>query len=483
MPYQIEMIKNSEIFERLTGKIQPSLSHPTSKAFDPNAWIKTIDIKGASIEDKRLLTAAIYLGDQIKTLRQFHVDELFHGFSSIDVVRLAIGSANRAVIMTRRKLRSAKFLDENENAKHIAAISSIRLETVFSDQTPDDISVAAIDSLPHWFAQAVDCDDQIQHKLSKKIHYRNISAKAAACMSLEKSLRDLWQQALWEGWILDIKSEKFLPKSFDEAALWYAWKQRQSVIANQGLNFDHFFEVDGGDHPPIMQKVVSNVKISGGRFRIRLAPPNLEQRTHHYYVLEMARKSYLGPFLDELIDGKDNTFRNLLHAWLLLKTLADALTSNCKNFEFEKYSDFKRFSFEMHEEQLRKLFSECLHVSSDRAARLQKCLTLDPDNIPDAFKWGAWHRPLVRNAEKNRVMILTATLQSADIIYVMERWSSAFGLTKKIEAHSIGHAYEKSVRELLISSIEENEILSDAQISKTALSRHTAGESRLELTV
>ena len=87
----------SDVFDRLTGRLAPKFVHPTAKAFDFSDWraILTDDSIDHVQRDFDLVSAAKYIGANLKSLRDHYVIGLFDELSADQIVELALADANR----------------------------------------------------------------------------------------------------------------------------------------------------------------------------------------------------------------------------------------------------------------------------------------------------------------------------------------------------------------------------------------------------
>src|SRR5262249_36212472 len=87
-----------------------------------------------------------------------------------------------------------------------------------NETSPDAAVGAIVDTLPHCLERAITLPDIGNGNAD----FWEIGARLFAIMSVEHSLRDLWQQVLWDGWAVrqDADQIPHAPVDRDLAMLW-----------------------------------------------------------------------------------------------------------------------------------------------------------------------------------------------------------------------------------------------------------------------
>lgn len=101
----------SAVFDRLTGRCQPKLEHPTSAKFDLQEWAETIADDDLGERDGDLVSAAAYLGQSLAAIRTGPVADAFASLSSDEIVEIAVANANRHWAIFRWHLHQQQSAD------------------------------------------------------------------------------------------------------------------------------------------------------------------------------------------------------------------------------------------------------------------------------------------------------------------------------------------------------------------------------------
>jgi hypothetical protein len=231
----------SALFAKLVR--EKSLRHPTARNFDEAEWIAAFDsLEAPTKRDEQLAAAAVHYGREILSLRHIFESGLFDGLDSRTAILLSIGMANYNFVTLR--LKGQKIARENvrDGVVHLGLIARAPIPSGFpGNQSSGDAGVANIvDTLPHCLERA----SSAKGSLSKTDDMSSLGAKLFAVMSIEHSLRDLWQQILWDGWALRQEAGRLRHDPTDRqlAVLWHAWLWRQEMLLSQGAGVDALFE-------------------------------------------------------------------------------------------------------------------------------------------------------------------------------------------------------------------------------------------------
>lgn len=470
-------------FDRLTGKTKPKLEHPTAKAFRLRDWILSMDPDAMSIPDAELLLAAGFFGNELVELRDGIFPHLFDDLSCSDVVRLAVGSSNRAVALSKIQLTQQLTALPKREAGHLTTIGETQLATAHGTMSATDISTAVVDSLPHWFAQAKSRIGAAIPAKDGSQSLMQIHARAETFITIERAIRDLWQQILWEPWRFDPKARTLAPYDRQQAANWTAWQHRQDSLTTQFVQFDSVIDLRHDKEPPTLKRVPRSAQRQSGRIKISMGFPTAQMRDELYKLMELVTKSYLGPFLDASLPGRNETVRDMVKAWLLLRVLGQALVSGQSSLEFDNRSDLKALSFELPAKIINGVLADGLGISSAAAEQMAGLFTCDPMDLKDVFANELWHRPLVQIPETGNIAVATSVLQSGNLIFVLGRLFKATGLDKQIENRSLGLAYERSVRTKLADAVGKNAMLRDASVAPSVLEKQSEGDEEIDVVI
>src|SRR5690606_25257366 len=137
--------------------------------------------------------------------------------------------------------------------------------------------------------------------------------------------------------------------------------------------------------------------------------------------------------------------------------------------------------FEMPAVRVHEALSRGLGVDTAEAERMARYFTAEPLALSDMFGAGLWHRPIIQLPGRSGVLIATAVLQSANLIYVLERLFKATRLDAALEKGSLGLAYEDRVRSKFGQALSRNQTLSDARVAPTAITRKAPDDEEIDL--
>jgi hypothetical protein len=477
--------ENCTIFKMLTGRAKDSLSNPTAKAFDVAPYLVAMKDNPPTRADLQLIAAATYLGEEIRRLRKVLPSEL-DALSSSEILRLAIGTSNRTYFIAFQHLSRIRKEKAKENLPgHLSAIGEHEIPAPQSGATVDFISTAVIDSLPHWFAQAAERPNSAsRNSLQTPLEYRKIQIRAEQLLTIERGLRDLWQQVLWEPWSFDASKLQIAPENWHHATLWHAWQHRQNALNMQETNLDTVLPLPGSVDTPCNPKAVTAAKWQSGRYKLTIGKPNRSEIRLQTVYMQVLSNSYLAPFLNSSIPNSTLLVVDVVRAWLCLKSLAHSLQREMKDTEYSTRLDLKRLAFEFPSSLIAGALSECMGIDVQTAENIMSFLVCDPTDISDAFAQGLWHRPLVQHPTEKRLMFSAAIVLSADPVYSLERLFRSTELQQNIEKKkSLGLAYEAEVRSSFVQALQKNQILKNTSIAASALPKKDSKGEEIDVLI
>ena len=190
----------SEMFRLIIER--RSLPHPTSRAFSQKPWTEAYrTVAEPSERDANLTACAMFFGQQIKSLRRTFENELFFGLCRREALVLSIAIANE-----NQNILNEKVVDElniwRGKVGRLDAFGKIKVSSPHKGNiaSPDTVASTIVDTLPHMLERANKSPARIER--SAELNFWERGAKISAVLSIERGLKDLWQQALWEGWRL-----------------------------------------------------------------------------------------------------------------------------------------------------------------------------------------------------------------------------------------------------------------------------------------
>lgn len=356
------------------------------------------------------------------------------------------------------------------------------METAQGAFTADTISTTTIDSLPHWFALVENASFN-DGEAKTKFDWWEKSKNCQAAITIERSLRDLWQQVLWEPYELDSQKLIFTPISKRETQQWDVWMHRQYALNSQYMFLDKALGDDYSTRESLLRKTVSEARVGPrGHHRQKVSKPTRRQKEAHHSLFEIVENSYLGPFLDAQLPSLKLTVRDFFCCWLILKDWSSALIKSIKNFEMNRRGDIGKLAPQVSVAEIVRVLAAGTGLPEAQLEKLLPIIVVDPTNLGDCFKQGCWYRPLVQ-VNENRVVFLLATLEVADPVYVLERLFAATNLHMQIENNSLGVAYESAVRKSLTESCKKNKFLHDTFVSNSGVDFSNEGGEEIDLLI
>lgn len=458
---------DSMIFRRLTNREKPSLPHPTSTSFDMHEWPRLI---GDDVElderDATLAGAAALIGSNLALLRERYIQGTFDGLSGQEIASFAVADANRAWAILRQKTREMHEAAAAQSATgYLSTMGQMQLD-VGPHTAPagaDDLNSAVVDTLPHWFARAVDAPVD---STGEPFDYGMVGGRAQGTLSLEHALRDVWQEILWEPWMIESTNEGWsvAPNDLDDQVLWRVWDWREQALLLQVsvLNRHHERAISADQRAIVLPSTAVAIEKEDYRYRIAIGSPNEEQAASHRSAMENLESAYVGPFLDQPLAGKGPviTPRLLERVVCVLQDLAQLLIPGDADVEYKTAADIERLSCSLPRADVVALITDALAIEADCAAHCLDRLTSCPfEDVGPLFRNGLWHRPLVATRDGQRTQIAVGALIWGSPIRRVERWLQE-GARADLSETPLGLRYEAHIRESLQAALDENDLLS-----------------------
>lgn len=470
---------SGKAFDRVVNGSKPTLKHPTAKAFDPKPWHEILESAGYSDRDRSLATAAIFCGDQIGSLRTHAVEKALAALSRRSAIRLALAQANRNFAVIRRRMKAALDRKKGRQVSHLSHLSRTIIGGAGSqpELNADDLTTAVVDTLPHWFAQALGLADDRE---ALAANFREIGARADAALSIEHGYRDLWQQSLWEGWHFDFADGKavFKPTDQDDALLWNAWVLRQEALsAAPGI-----IASVGNTKPPSKERrTITNVAWRKGGLRLRLGVASKNQRESAEFDVSAIKSSYLRAFLDLPLSDTNAalTPRVLVEIWHIIRDLTVLYLEYVRISEINCYSDVQQLSLAIDKNILVKSVSDALGLNTEDAAAALQLLTTDTTDMSALFSRGMWHRPLVLFDDATLLLCAPAIVVGSPIRRV-ELWLQDQGVGERLTKSPPGIIFERGVRARIEDSLVSNEMIDNFSSAPDGIPKKSAGDEEVD---
>jgi len=467
------------VFDRLTGRLQPPLKHPTSLEFDPKIWVATIADDMLGERDADLVRAAIYIGGFLESVRSELLDGLFDGLSGDQRVVFAVANANRAWNIFRWKVNLALPNGGDE----MTYSSTIGLEGIpvgpnGTLMDPNHANNAVVDALPYWLDQATEPDGG--DKALDLDDMRLLMARGHMTANFLQTFRAFWQQILWEPWGFDYNEAAAVmtPRARDDLARWRAWEWRDQILAAQSSLLSRNLEKDLAGLELALPLTACAIEPDG----IEVCAPDAITAAMHRSALENLRKSYAAPFLEEPVGADPRMTPILLEkAVCVLQDLAGLRLPRDIDPAAKDLDDPRDFACAFPRTHLLDFLSAALAIDPALAELCLDYLTADPfGNLNPLFNTGLWHKPLVRSRDGTTVMIVAGALVWGSSTRRLDRWlQDAYG-DADLSKTPAGLRFEAALRQALEEAVGRNPLLIGIPTGVASIAQ---GEAREEVDV
>lgn len=470
----------SSVFRRLTNRERPRLTHPTANAFDAKDWTDIISQDELSDRDISLTMAAMLLGLNIKKLRKNYIDHVFSDLSGADIVAFAIADANRTwSILRELTLKDRIPAEAGVIYATTAGKTPLEVGVTSGPAGAEDLNTSCIDALPHWFARAAVSTGNTG---TSSFDYGRMGRVAQFSLSTEHAYREVWQEILWEGWLIDKDNGNWSvqPRNLEDQALWRVWEWRE-----QSLFFQHAFLSMQMERITALELRSDFLKKTAvavrdepeGRVFV-LGVPDRFQAVGHRSAMETIESSYVAPFVDQPLAGTEGTItpRLLELAICVLQDAASVLLPKGTDVEYRTAADIERLSCSVRREEIVLLVSEALEINREVASMCVERLTSRPfADLAPLFASGLWHRPLVATSDETHLMLVNGALIWGSPLRRVERWLQE-GARADLSKTPLGLQYEAHLRRVFQDALNNNDVLKPVARTVTSLSDNQSVE-------
>ncbi len=465
----------STVFDRLTGRLEPALPHPTSAEFTFQAWKDMLVDHEPTQRDIDLVAAAAYFGGTLKNIRAGMVDGIFDQLSGDQLVTLSVANANRAWAIFRSHMQDAMPADDG-NPFYIPTmgLGGIPVGPGGALVDPNSANNSIIDALPYWFAEAAKSEAKtIELTLDQT---REFIHHAHTATNLLQTFKSYWQQVLWEPWAFTFNDTDAVlhPREEDGLARWRAWEWRDSTLAGQSSMLSRNLEKDMKDLDLALPLTAVGVTDDG----IAVGPPDENTAVAHRSAIENVRKSYAAAFLDEPLGGDPRLTATLLeNAVCVLQDLVELRLPRGTDPGDLDDGDPIDLALAFPRGQLTGLLQATLGIDPDVAEMCIERLSADPfGNLTPLFNVGLWHRPLVRSRDAQTIMIAAGALVWGSPVRRVERWLQEDVGTSDLSKTPAGIRYETALRDALAEGVAGNPLLAEVPTAVTSVPSGQAAE-------
>ena len=448
----------SPVFDRLTGRLEPKLTHPTATAFDFDDWRRIIAEDNLGARDLDLLNAARYLAEYFKGVRMGLLADALNGMSGEQVLELAMINANRIWSMLRWNFLQG-LPSAEDGMQFIPALGKreIPMGPNGAMLNPDDANNALTDSLPYWFAEASKANGAgvklDSDAMAEALRWGHVAT------NLMQVFKSVWQQVLWEpyGFDFDETLARTIPRRQGDLSRWRAWAWREHTLTGQASLLDRNIERGIKDLEPILPLTAVAVGVDG----IVVGSPGRISVAAHRTEFDTIKSSYLVPFLYDQIGATPSvTIELLVRAVCVLRDLVLLRLPHEIDPAQLDQADPGDLACAFERDQIVDLLASALVVDREAASVCVDELSVDPFGpLNTVFTLGLWHRPLVRSRDGATIMIAAGALVWGSPIRRVERWLQHKAGKNDLSKTSTGKRYEKALQTALTERIEKNALL------------------------
>lgn len=481
----------SPLFDQLIKT--KSLSQPTARRFDRAAWIRAAEaLPELSERDQHLLFAALHYGGEIAALRKTFENSLFEGLDRRSGLLLAVAMANYNYrVLTEKALAKARE-SVTGDVVHLGYIGRqlMSVGAPGNEATPDTVVSTIVDTLPHCLERVKDLPVTAPEN---NIEFWDRGSRMYAVMSIEHSLRNLWNRVLWDGWKLTRDGGLLRQGPVDRklATLWEAWIWRHEMVLSQGAYLDALSEKMNRRDRLLMPAFVSPTVIGiRGKTRetrtFRFGDVSGFERGQTWHRSEAAilEDSYLAQFLDAPLPSLDNVFscRTLQRIWCVLRDGATVLNNKAKDRKFESVDAIESLALLIRRSEVERALIHCAGIEPKYVKRAIGFITSDLSNMTNLFTKGFWAAPLLEIDEDN-VAIVFPALRVGSAVRRVEAWLEHGGLSDHLADARRGLKYEAWVRSETKREISKNRLLPNAKSAANPVYRKQNDDEQIDLLI
>jgi hypothetical protein len=351
--------------------------------------------------------------------------------------------------------------------------------------TGDDHATHLVDALPHWLHHILTLPDDGVRRAPEEPDQH--AGRAIMISSIERALRDLWQEALWNGHQLVRDNGVTIhgPMDRPSAERWFIWELRHQALLSQEMFIDLGAHIIGGGRlppvAPVLKRTITNVtRGRDGKRRFRIGPVSGKKPVDRLRVSEhdALERLYTGLFLDENLPkfGAEITCRLLNQAWWLIADLVRLICEQACKPWFDDDRGVGRFAFPIGRDELQELLADALEISRHSADAIVEFLTIDTADNKELFGRGFWPSPLLPDLARGRLYLIAAPLLIGSPLRRVEAWLERGGLTDRAGIKGRGKPFETFVRSAVTHVLAQNPLLPDHAVVPHALKRKGSSE-------
>jgi hypothetical protein len=174
--------------------------------------------------------------------------------------------------------------------------------------------------------------------------------------------------------------------------------------------------------------------------------------------------------------GGDLTCRELSRAWWILKDMAQLAADDLGPAWWKNDGDVERFALTVGRDDLIRILTDCMSVTTERAAGMVDWFTCNPGDTARMFAKSVWTEPLLPEPGTDNLHVVLAPLLSASPVKRVEAWMARGGISDSRGVKGRGKPFERHVRKVLSDVLTDNRLLADTSAAEHGLKRKGEAE-------
>lgn len=463
---------------------------PNTAECDPAIWRGAVEGGGLTDLDLNLCAMAIWLAQQSKTLRDYYQANPLPKLSAKLSTLLAVAMLNRECFVFDLKHQKAQRQALKAGAlaaDHLTHIGVKRSDGLFEVDAPSFVD-AAVDAVDSWLYEVTDSKEPAPQQAD----LGNTAVRYVKRFSAQRGHYDLWQRALWEGYVLKSIGEEGGPPQFafgpsdptltalldgcnhrnESNIMGYAWID---ISAWPQMTPERRRDVQ------LPLTVLACTKDTGKARRFVVGRPKSDAAQVPAYVIGRSSLdvSYLSLFLDRLFPADaDLNCDLLLRAWFVILDMAEVLASDRSEATFNDIANVRSWALVVKRSEVVDVVRRALEVGADQAAKIVQFLCWRKGNYK-----GLWGAPLVPLPESDDIALAHNVLRTSNTVRRAEIWLTNGGLDDQLSSGSKGTSFEAEFRARVRHSLSRNAIVKDSACAEHATKKTKSFPEQIDLLI
>jgi hypothetical protein len=463
------------------------LPSPLTERFDVTAWERAFALCDPSEDDRRLLVAALWIGEKARVLYETRPVR-FPELGPSDAVILAIAVLNREYRILSVNARNAGAAVAAERPITLDHFSNVRFENVHGQSmSSGDFIESAIDALDAWLFDARRC---LPIVAAPPPDLGEMVEPLIRFYAMRHILKRLYDKALHLGHFLN-DDGIWVPRDRGLATLHQAWFARAQAVfgAAPAQLLSAWSDLPKPERLRWgLAKSVTDAR--RGRHGIQLKVQRLtylSKRAPHQALVRIGlRQSYVADFLDQRLPLAPLLTAALIEdGWWVCRDAGRALAAAAGRSPAEVRTT-GQYANAIQRGELVGAVGTALEIEDDTADSLVSFLTYGeaPRRRPGEavsesdHGWrGLWTAPLVEVPHQERLLLPSAVFEHCAPLFRVEAWLEKGGLGDQgfgTSSHAVaqrGNQFELSYRAQLCRAVAENSLLGTSRVAANEIKR------------